>query len=265
MKVARSLSTHAHFQFNKWPFPAVFFEPDTGSNATGGAATSTTSNGSSTTSSTADTSASDGKNTGSTEEGAATAAANTGESSTQTNTDANAETNSEQGNNNSEKPKGFKAPQNQKELDEMVKQRLETVRKQEQQKAERAKLEAEGNWQQVAEGLKTQIADLETQLTNAQAEIQRRDEAEVAAKKEAARQQLVTKVATKHKLPAEIAELLRGDTEAQLEAHAQKLAGAVGTPKAPPTEGGAQTTTRTAQAQEAQKDWSFNSPGGVKW
>jgi DNA repair exonuclease SbcCD ATPase subunit len=260
MKSARNI-TSAPFQLN-WPCPQFFLEADTGANATVGtnAAAAT---GQTPTSQTANTSASDGVNTGSPAEGAATAAATAGESNTIDN--ANAETKPEQGKDNSEKPKGFKAPQSQKELDEMVKQRLETVRAQEQAKAKREKLEAEGNWQQVAEGLKTQIADLEKQLADAQSEIQKRDEAAEAAKKAATRQQLVKKVAEKHKLPDKIAELLRGETEAQLEAHAKELAGVVGTPKAPPTEGGTQAATSAARAQEAKKNYSFNQAGGVEW
>jgi hypothetical protein len=54
------------------------------------------------------------------------------------------------------------------------------------------------------------------------------------------RQILVTSVATEHKLPAELAELLQGEDEAALKAHAAKLAKFVPAEEPTPTPGGKQ-------------------------
>lgn len=109
---------------------------------------------------------------------------------------------------------------------------------------------------------KQQITDKDTRISELEGELKQRD-----------RSLLVSKVAGKHKLPPELAEVLQGDTEPELETHAVKLAKVAGAPVAPPTEagggnGGSANGNQAAanpQTQTAQKNWSFNPPGGVSW
>lgn len=58
-------------------------------------------------------------------------------------------------------------------------------------------------------------------------------------------------VAAKYKLPARLADRIRGTTEAEMEADAKALAAEIGPPKAPATEGGAGSTAATATATGA--------------
>jgi hypothetical protein len=77
-----------------------------------------------------------------------------------------------------------------------------------------------------AANYRTKLRDVEDKLSKAKTTEE--FEAAVADLKaknaELERSVLVSKVAGKHELPAELAELLKGDDEAALEAHAQKLA-----------------------------------------
>jgi hypothetical protein len=122
--------------------------------------------------------------------------------------------------------------------------------------------EEQGKFKEVAEQRAARIAELEAE--NARV----------------ARQSLITKVAARHKLPDEIAELLKGDTEAELEAHAKKLAAMLVPPKASSTETGPNNRTTTTvggdrpnpqpaggstAATNTAKPYRFQTPGDVPW
>lgn len=90
--------------------------------------------------------------------------------------------------------------------------------------------------------VRSEAANYRVQLREAQAKLEGAKTpeefaaaiAEISTKNaELERSLMVTKVASKHELPAELAELLKGDDEATLEAHAKTLAALI-TPKKDP-------------------------------
>jgi uncharacterized protein DUF4355 len=94
----------------------------------------------------------------------------------------------------------------QADLDRIVRERLAEARKRADKDAEDRKLAEQGEFQKLLEQEKARAADLEQQLK------QRDHDA------------LKARVAAKHKLPAELAERLRGETEEDLDKDAQALA-----------------------------------------
>jgi translation initiation factor IF-2 len=165
-----------------------------------------------------------------------------------------------------EKPKGFKPIETQDELETVLKDRLARQAAKLKADAERQKLESEGEFKQLYTDSQKEVTRLQTEITRLESEITARDEAAAAAKAQAEREKLVASVKAKYALPDKIAELLKGEDAASLEAHAKELADLVGTQPAPPTENGAQPPANKGQAAEAQKrNYSFNVPDGVQW
>jgi hypothetical protein len=101
-------------------------------------------------------------------------------------------------------------------------------------KRERADREAEtaraikaGEWEAVAKAKDAEIGDLTTRIAELEGQIE-------TSRLETVRE----RVASKHRLPTELAELLRGKDEAELTEHAKRLAKLVASPKAPDTQVG---------------------------
>lgn len=86
---------------------------------------------------------------------------------------------------------------------------------------------------------------------------------------------LVSKIVAKHKLPEDLADMLTGETEVDLEANAVKLAKHIKPPTAANTEGGAGNNRQAGagntnqagqgQGQEVKKPYTFQQPGEVAW
>jgi hypothetical protein len=84
------------------------------------------------------------------------------------------------------------------------------------------------------------------------------------------RQTLVSSVAAKHGLPADLAARLQGETEAELTADAKKLAALIPGAKAPDTDAGKGGTGSTQDAKtdttkKVSPSYIFDQPGGVAW
>jgi hypothetical protein len=113
----------------------------------------------------------------------------------------------------------------QKKLDEALSklgeyQTKEQQAQREKEEADRKKAEENGEFKTLLEKAEAEKEQLKTELA-------KRD-----------REALLNKVATKHKLPAEIAARLVGETEADLEKDAEKLAKVVQTQQTPPAGNG---------------------------
>ncbi len=87
-------------------------------------------------------------------------------------------------------------------------------------KAEQAEAVKRGEWEKVA-------TDRQAEIDRLSGEVAKRD-----------RDALVARIATAHKLPAELADLLQGEDETALADHAKRLAKLVKPAGAPDTEGG---------------------------
>lgn len=152
----------------------------------------------------------------------------------------------------------------QAELDAQVKARLAEEKKREENRQAAAKkkaddeaLAANQKWQELAESRAQEIETLKVQLA------QRDTDA------------LRMRIAAKHQLPEELAELLKGDDEAALEEHAKKLAKLVTAPKAPDTETGRQNHSKPGAggdkpgdgkgAQPGTQPYVWQSASDVKW
>lgn len=101
-------------------------------------------------------------------------------------------------------------------------------------KAEEAKAQEQGEWEKLAK-------QREDELNAARAELAKRDHNALKAK-----------AAAKHRLPDELAERLAGETEADLDADAAKLAKLVEPRKAPDTEAGSGTKGATPSPDRPQ-------------
>jgi hypothetical protein len=128
-------------------------------------------------------------------------------------------------------------------------------------KAEEAKLLEQNNYKGLLEKRDVEVANLQKELAVLQRTV------------------LVAKVASNHKLPADLAELLKGETEAEMVESASLLAKHI-KPAAVNTEGGKGNGTGTSQAGRTQgqgqgqqnqgqgqqtKTYSFQKPGEVAW
>lgn len=112
------------------------------------------------------------------------------------------------------------------------------------------KAKADGEWERLAAERDAENATLKAQLAT-------RD-----------RDALRAKVAAKHKLPADLASRLTGDSEDDLDKDAAKLAKLVLLPKAPNTEAGAgNTETRPPKpaADTGGRSYAFVSPNDQQW
>lgn len=150
----------------------------------------------------------------------------------------------------------------QADLDAQVKARLAEEKRREEgrqttakRKADDEALAAQQKWQELAESRGTEIESLKAQLAG-------RDH-----------DTLKMRIATKHKLPEELAEVLKGDDETAIEEHAKKLAKLVTAPKAPDTEAGRQNHTKPgagadkpgASGTAAPQQFAWQSSSDVKW
>lgn len=149
----------------------------------------------------------------------------------------------------------------QADLDAKVDARLAEEKKREanrvaaaKKKADEDALAANNEWKTLAEQRADRILELERGLA-------KRDQ-----------DSLRFKIATKHKLPDELAELLKGETEADLEEHAKKLAKLVGPPKAADTEAGRTNHSKPGQGAgtgtagaETPQTYAWQSKSDIKW
>lgn len=162
---------------------------------------------------------------------------------------------------------GFKPPQTQEEFDAALKTVLEGKRdswkKAWEAEQERAKLKEQGQYEKLYNDSLTQVDTLTKEVAAKQAEIDKLN-GEIATER---LNGIRSKVAQDFGLDAVLAERLKGTTEQELRADAETVAKAAGKAPAPPTEGGtgggAPPPPNTLTDHQA--NWSFNSPGGVKW
>lgn len=114
----------------------------------------------------------------------------------------------------SEEESGFKAPKNQDELDAMIRRRLAKAKTD-------AETAARATWDQEQKQKEAKDKDdVRALLTLAEEKIQKLEEDLKTERFGSVR----SRVAAKHKLPEDLAERLRGETEEELEADAKRLA-----------------------------------------
>jgi hypothetical protein len=145
----------------------------------------------------------------------------------------------------------------QDEVNRLIGKARDEGKKQAQDEAKRKAAEeeakAKGEWEQLATTRETEIAALKAQLAD-------RDRA-----------LLVAKVAAAHRLPPEIADLLKGETEAAIDAHAKTLAKVVAPLAAPDTEAGSGTRERPGPGDRPQPKrvdgpvFAFDGTPKVAW
>lgn len=147
-------------------------------------------------------------------------------------------------------------PEQQAFVDRMVQQRLNEDRAKRAEETKRKQAEEQGQFKALYEQ-----------------EQKKREEAE-AKVAQAERAALISRVAGKHHLPEEMHDRLRGETEAELEADAKKMA-ALLKPKAPDTEAGkrngaglkagAGAASQGGQEQQQQRRYGFQGQHDVAW
>ncbi|HYP18612.1 MAG TPA: hypothetical protein VEY08_00955 [Chloroflexia bacterium] len=217
-----------------------------GSGASGGAGTGASNNTG--TNAAASTSGEDGSNAGAAAQGAGTGPANN------------------QGAGGGAAQKIEFTPEQQAYVDQIVEGRLarereaaDKKRQKDEQDAAATKLAEQGEFKTLAEQRAARIAQLEQE------------------KAELEQSRLRDKVALKHKLPPEVADRLKGTTEAEMEADAKALAALLKPQKAPDNEagkgnrpnGGNPPATKPGEGGEGnkapQKRYSFQQAGDVAW
>lgn len=97
----------------------------------------------------------------------------------------------------------------------------------ERRKADTERAIKAGEWEAVAKAKDGEIADLNTRIAELEGQLTERD---ISLTRE--------RVGAAHKLPADLVELLRGKDEAEMAAHAKRLAKLIPPPTAPNTEAG---------------------------
>ena len=158
---------------------------------------------------------------------------------------------------------GFKPITSQKELDKLLGERLKREREKVAERERQKKLEGEGKWKELYEAAKAaheaQIAELQSQSVALQKQIS-----------EATQSKLIADAIAQSGLNSTAAELFREAVEGKdydaktLQERAQKFASVVAAPTAAQTEAG-QKSTQTAGQSGKVDNYSFNTPGGVKW